>query len=249
LRLIAEASIDSVSASVDFTMGAKLDVPSDSIAKLDVQDGSKNQLSGWIPTFTPVPPELKAEIDVKGHIGPRVNLELDLQFLKTGIGAGLSLAAPQLTLDLSASGNTGGGICQAENVNAGVSVDVGLGAELDVFGGFGKAADLPGKAQLFTTNKPLFSTCLPIGAGATSTTAAPAGPTGQSTTFLNDNCDPAESGSNSITEGACVDAGFDTDFQSGNVFFPLLDQGNGCFVEYYSDKDCANQVGPVRNAT
>jgi hypothetical protein len=249
IRILAEAAIDSVSAAADITLGARLDVPADSIAKLDVADSSQNQLSGWIPTFTPVAPNLSGEIDVHGHIGPRVNLELGILFLQTGVATGLSLGAPQLTLDLVAAANSAGGICNDASVDAGVSVEVGLGAELDAFGGFGKPQDVPNKLALFSTSTPLFSTCFPIGDATPTATAAP-GPTGTSTTFLNDNCDPAQSGSNQLTEGACVAAGLvGNDFQSGSVTFELLDQGAGCILQYYSDSGCANAVGPVCNPT
>jgi hypothetical protein len=252
VRILAEAAIDSISASTEVTFGAKLDVPEDSIVKFDLENGQNNQISGWIPVFTPVAPQFSGELVLHGHVGPRINLELDLLVLGAGLSAGLSIGAPQLTIDLSASTNTAGGACGLADVETGVAVEIGLGAELDAFAGVGKAKDLPGKIALFSSSRPLFSKCFP---GSESTTTATStlssnpslAPTGSTTTFLNAACSPEESGSNQFTIDACVSAGLNSDFQSGSITFSALDQVNGCLLEYFSDSTCVNRVGPAFN--
>jgi hypothetical protein len=252
VRILVEAAIDSISASAEITFGAKLDVPADSIVKFDLGNGQNNQISGWVPAFTPVAPQFSGELALHGHVGPRINLELDIVVLGAGIGAGLSIGAPQLTIDLSASSNTAGGVCAQTDAETGIAVDIGLGAELDAFAGVGKPEDLPGKIALFSTSKPLFSTCFP-GSGSTATAASapstspPPAPTGSTTTFLNAACSPEQSGSNQFTVGTCTHAGLNSEFQSGSITFPALDQGNGCLLEYFSDSACANQVGSAFN--
>jgi hypothetical protein len=252
VRILAEAAIDSISASAEITFGAKLDVPEDSIVKFDLENGQNNQISGWVPVFTPVAPQFSGELTLHGHVGPRINLELDILVLGAGIGAGLSIGAPQLTIDLSASSNTAGGVCGRADVETGVVVDLGLGAELDAFAGVGKPQDLPGKIALFSTSRPLFSTCFP-GSESTATMASvsssspPPSPTGSTTTFLNAACSPEQSGSNQFTIDACVSAGLNSEFQSGSITFPALDQGNGCLLGYFSDSACTNRVGPAFN--
>ncbi|KAM0715240.1 hypothetical protein Q7P37_008738 [Cladosporium fusiforme] len=165
IRILGEASLSQISAEATLSIGARLDVPSDAIAKVDFSDSSKNQFSGWVPTFTPVGPELSGSVSISASVGPRINLELDLSILggKLGLGTGLSLGAPDLNLNLGATADTAGGVCGNPGAQLGVNVDVGLSAELDAFGGFGAAKDLPNKFPLVATSVPLFSTCQAIG--------------------------------------------------------------------------------------
>lgn len=156
------------------TLGARLDVPADAIAKVDFSDSSKNQFSGWLPTFTPVGPELSGSVSVSAAVGPRISLELGITVVggAVGVGAGLSLGAPDLNLNLGASADTAGGVCGDPNAHLGVNLDVGLSAELDAFGGFGDPKDLPNKLPLIATSLPLFSTCQTIGDSTPTSTDA-----------------------------------------------------------------------------
>nr|OQO18145.1 hypothetical protein B0A51_14737 [Rachicladosporium sp. CCFEE 5018] len=135
IRLAGKASLTAVSAEAQLTVGAKLDVPQDSIAQVDFSNSANNQLSGWSPVFTAVGPDLSASVSVSGEVGPVVSLEISINALLGKIqgGAGLAIAAPQLNLALTANADTAGGVCGNPSAQLGVEVDVGLSAELDAF--------------------------------------------------------------------------------------------------------------------
>lgn len=167
IRLLGQASLDAVSAETTLSLGAKVEIPDNSVVKMDFKDGSKNEFSGWDPSFEFVKPEIAGQVTMSASVGPRINLELSLEILGSGIaGAGLSLGAPQLEVNLAAQADTAGGVCDDPGANVGVEVDVGLSAELDAFGGFGDPKDLPNRFPLLSTSTPLFSACQTIG-GAT----------------------------------------------------------------------------------
>lgn len=144
-----------------------MDIPDDSMAKFELDDSSKNELSGWQPSFTTVDPEVGGGVSVSASVGPRISLELSITLLGINIGgAGLSLGAPQLQIDAVASADSVGGVCDSPDAHSGVSIDVSLSAELDAFGGRGNPADLPNRFALLSTSTPLFSTCKTYGASS-----------------------------------------------------------------------------------
>lgn len=164
IRVLGQASISQISAEAQLRIGARLDVPDNAIARVDFDDSSKSQFSGWTPIFTPVGPELSGSVSVSASVGPRINLELDINVFggALAVGTGLSLGAPELNLNLGATADTAGGVCGIQDAHLGVNIDVGLSAELDAFGGFGDPKGLPNKFPLLLTSVPLFSTCQTI---------------------------------------------------------------------------------------
>ena len=173
-----QADISSVSAQATLSMGVDITIPDDSVASVDFSNSANNKFTDWVPQFQPIGPNADASVSVSGSVGPQISVQLDITALGEGIGAGLVLSAPQLTLDLTAQADSSG-VCDGSDV-AGIEFDVNLGAELDAFGGIGAVSDFPNKVPITSIGTQLFSTCIGIGgASATSTSAVASGaPTG-----------------------------------------------------------------------
>jgi hypothetical protein len=164
--------VDAVSGEVVLTMGARLEVPADSVVRVNFDDGTDNAIAGWVPSFTPVGPDLSGSVSVSASVGPRIQLEVGLSFFSLGAGVGLALSAPTLGLTLGAEADTAGGVCDNPDAQLGVNVDVGLSAQLDAFGGAGDLKDLPNRFGLVSISTELFATCITIGGSAPSDAAA-----------------------------------------------------------------------------
>ena len=75
--------MDAASAEVALTMGARLEVPAESVVRVNFGDSTDNNLGGWVPSFTPVGPELSGSVSVSASVGPWIQLEVGLTFLGT----------------------------------------------------------------------------------------------------------------------------------------------------------------------
>jgi hypothetical protein len=170
----ASADISSVTAAATLSFGVAITIPDTATAKVDFTDSSNNAFSGWTPQFSAIGPSVDASVSVSGSAGPRIAVELDASALGKSIGAGVSLSAPEFTLDLSAQASTSGGICGNDDVQLGIEFNVNIGAELDAFGGLGAASSLPNPITLTSIATPIFSTCVTIDGTAPSTASATA---------------------------------------------------------------------------
>ncbi len=171
LQISIQSQLSAISGTADASFGVRLDVPADSIAKVDFSKSANNQLSGWVPTFTPIPPQFNAEFSVTASIGPQIVVALEATVIGFGLAAGLALIAPQLIGNLAAQVDTAGGVCGVQDAEAGVSFGLGIGAELDAFAGAGKAVDLPGKLPRLSTSVNVFTPC--FGTAAVTPTPIP----------------------------------------------------------------------------
>ena len=260
--------MDAVSAEVALTMGARLEVPAESVVRVNFGDSTDNNLGGWVPSFTPVGPELSGSVSVSASVGPWIQLEVGLTFLTFGAGAGIALSAPTLGVTLAAEADTAGGICQTPDAQLGVSVDVGLSAQLDAFGGVGDLKDLPNRFEIAAVSTPLFATCITIGGSAPSdAAAAPVEVPAATTTTVDsgatptdatptiggvvnftfddsEDCSSIRSEGSSFFDGECKQFVFNGEFRSASFTFPPFDaEGSNCILTFFGDDACATQVG------
>jgi len=170
LQIGINTQLGAITAEAQAKFGVRLDVPQNSIAKVDLKNGKNNQLSGWIPTFTPIPPSFSSSFSVTASVGPQLIVALEATVFGFGLAAGLALIAPKLEASLSAVGDSAGNVCNVPNADLGVNFGLGIGAELDAFAGAGRPENLPGKFPILTTSANVFSTCLVI---ETTAAAAP----------------------------------------------------------------------------
>jgi hypothetical protein len=208
VRILGQASVDAVSAEATLTLGTRLDVPADSVVRLNFNDGNDNKIGGWVPSFTPVGPELSGSVSVSASVGTRIQLELSLSFLGLGAYVGVALGAPTLGLTLGADANTVGGVCNNPDAQLEVNIDVGLSAELDAFDGVGDLRDLPNRVGLVSISTGLFATCLTI-AGSAPTAS------GRVTDFTfsdSEDCSFERAEGSSVVAGECQQFGFLTFF-------------------------------------
>jgi hypothetical protein len=245
-------------------MGARLEIPADSVVKVDIGGSKDDNPAGWVPSFTPVGPELSGSVSVSASVGPRIQLEVGLTVFSFGAGAGIALSAPTLGVTLGAEADTAGGICENPDAQLGANIDVGLSAQLDAFGGFGDLKDLPNRFEIAAVSTPLFATCITIGGSAPSDAAtvpvdAPAAtPTddapalgnviGNVSNFIlsdNEDCSPTSSEESQFFNGQCKQFVFNGDeFTSASFTFPPFDaEGSNCILTFFGDDACATQVG------
>lgn len=168
----ASAGITEVSAEASISVGVDISIPDDSVATVDFDDSSNNNFNGWNPSFSPIGPDVSASVSVSGSAGPSVSLQLAATIVGKGFGAGLVLAAPTLDFNLAAQADSNG-VCGGTDP-VGIEFDVGIGASLDGFGGFGDVKDFPNEFTIFATSTALFSTCIGIGGGSGGSTVATA---------------------------------------------------------------------------
>lgn len=269
VRILGQADVDAVSAEVTLVVGARLDIPAESVVRLNFDDSTDNKIGGWVPFFTPVGPELSGSVNVSASIGPRFQLEVGMSFLGRGTGVGIALTAPTLGVTLGADGNTAGGVCDNPDAKLGVNIDVRLSAQLDAFGGVGDLRELPHKFELVSTSTPLFATCLAIGESAPS--EAPATPadapaatttvdsgttptdsataTGSVTNFTfsdSEDCSSESSEGTLFVESECIQFVFNGEFTSTSLnFSPFEAEGSNCILSFFGDEACATIVGPA----
>jgi hypothetical protein len=171
LMVNLDAKIDSVTASVDLSLGSvTLSVPDGAKATLDL-NGDNNSNSNFALDFSTEAPSVNADISASASFGPNIVLGLEATVFNTGVAAGLALAAPQLSVTASVGTDQDCG---------GVEFEADLTAQLNAFAGAGKVADVAADntISIIGTSTQIFSTCLtlPTDAPAT-TTAAPAATT------------------------------------------------------------------------
>lgn len=95
------ASLSSVSAEAELSIGTKITIQDAAVARIAINDGD-NTFDGWTPSFEQIGPDLSASVSVSANTGPQISVELDVTAFDKGLVAGLLLAAPQLTASLSA---------------------------------------------------------------------------------------------------------------------------------------------------
>lgn len=265
--------MDAVSAEVVLTVVARLDVPADSVMKVNFDDGTENNIAGWVPSFTPVGPDLNGSVSVSASVDPRIQLEVALGFFGLEAGVGLALSAPTLGLTLGAEADTVGGVCDNPDAQLGVNVDVGLSAQLDAFGGVGDLKDLPNRFGLVSISTELFATCVTIGGSAPSDAAAVPVDTPAATTTADlcatatdtvslapapiarvqhfiftdtEDCSSTRAEGSTFENGECKGFVFNGNFTSANFNFDqFFAEGSDCLVSFYSDNTCTNSVGRV----
>ncbi len=168
LNIGVGAQLNTINATGQVTFGVNLNLP-DSTARADLFNSKNNQFTGFRPTFSSIPPTLKAQANLKGTIGPQLILAIEATIFNKGLSAGLALIAPALITNIQATGNSQGGVCSNANVKAGVSFGVDVGATFDAFAGMGPASGTPNRNNIFSTSTNVYSTCIGIGARAAAT--------------------------------------------------------------------------------
>ena len=145
------------------TFGVNVYVP-DSIARADLFNSKGNYIGGggFKPRFVPIPPSLQVQANIQGQIGPQVVLAVEATLFDTGASAGIALVAPALIADIEATTNTQGGLCNNPNIVKSISFGLGVGAVFDYFGGLEPAKEFPNRENIFSTQVPIYSTCVGV---------------------------------------------------------------------------------------
>lgn len=145
-------------------MGVSATIPDGSSATIDFQNSTQNSLTGFVPQFSLIPPQLSASLSASADIFTEVTLSLDLTFHGFGISAGVDLKVPGFQLDINADASTNSGACKNGAVGADVSLQVGADLSGDVT--FDSTSnDFP----IFSKFFPLFDHCFAFGGSSNST--------------------------------------------------------------------------------
>ncbi|KAK3719093.1 hypothetical protein LTR37_004657 [Vermiconidia calcicola] len=151
------------SAEAELSAGVTMSIPDDSSVVLYFDDTEQNSISGWTPYFDHETsgPSFSESVSLAASAGLRIRVEFDAQVKGKGLSGGLALDAP--TLSFGMDGGLGSASCGGGG-SVGLEVDVSLGAELNAFGGWGVASDMPNKMAITSTGMNIFSTCAAVGA-------------------------------------------------------------------------------------
>lgn len=236
LEVDAFGMVSALSAKLSASAGIRIDIPQKSIAQIGVGGYSSN-FSGWTPQFSLIPPQLDASASLSATFGPRFIVSLNALFLESGLTAGLSLSAPELTLDASALANATGGVCGAADAYLGASFELDLAAELDAFAGVRIGETLPNTILIVSTATPLFSTCFTIQPGQAPTAL----PTLSSLAVVP--IGPAASTSTKAT--TATEGSTSTAVPTSNIAptsSPAPATGGTLMVQYFSDANCTDFV-------
>lgn len=161
LELAGAVSVD---ASTSMTAGISVQIPDNSTYVLNFDDRSKDQNSGWQPTFSPIL-DLSGNVGVHASIGPQLSLELDAQMLSFGGSLGLALAGPQLQADATVIADSHG-VCDKPDAEAGFEVDLKLHIDLHAFESANIGFAKPAATQTIVAGDlNLFTTCVPLSTG------------------------------------------------------------------------------------
>jgi hypothetical protein len=164
------ASFSDWTGEAKASYGARLDVPTDSVAKLDFLDQANNEFNGWAPTFTSTGPSLSATISAHAEVFAKASIALTAEAFGFGFEAGLDLKLPDLNVDFAATASTDGGACNT-NQPFGIEITGDLGVDLEISAS--KVGEAPFfTAPLFQKSFPLFDVCLPFGDPISATSSA-----------------------------------------------------------------------------
>ncbi|KAF1810764.1 hypothetical protein P152DRAFT_515569 [Eremomyces bilateralis CBS 781.70] len=137
-KVLAGYELESVAGSATVTTGIAAKIPDDSLAKVDLFGKKKLDVHGWIPTFEIQPLQLQAELTATGSLWTKVAVAVSLEVLvpdtesdENGVNVDVNLQFPKVTVTAS-GGYDSNGFCNADPF--GVSLDVDLGAELELEG-------------------------------------------------------------------------------------------------------------------
>ncbi|KAH7002422.1 hypothetical protein EDB80DRAFT_867427 [Ilyonectria destructans] len=159
INVDAVAGLSAVSGQVSADFGVAMVIPDGTTLRVGGDSDAIN------PQFNKIGPTISASVQVTASLGPVVTFDIAATVFGKGLVAGLGLAAPKLDATLTASASSAGGVCGNSNAIAGVELDVNVGVELNIFGGFGSAADQPNAKNIFSTSTPIFDDCLVLTTG------------------------------------------------------------------------------------
>jgi hypothetical protein len=230
LMVNLDAKINSVTASVDLSLGSvTLSVPDGAKATLDL-NGDNNGNSNFALDFSTEAPSVNAGISASASFGPNIVLGLEATLFKTGVAAGLALAAPQLSVTASAGTDQDCG---------GVEFEADLTAQLNAFAGAGQVAEVAADKtiSIIGTSTQIFSTCLTLPTDSTAATTTAAAPQitpmgGTIGSVLSDSgCQQALNNPGAVAPGICATDGGDASFTQ-----PIEGFANSC---------CPGGTGPI----
>jgi hypothetical protein len=116
-------------ASIEKGITAKID--NSAVAELNILGSGTNTFSGWTPTVSTTNLTLDAEISATLELYTQLSVDIGLQILGSGFGAGISLKVPDVNLALGAEYNNQGA-CPGNKDVFGVKFDGGIGVDLNI---------------------------------------------------------------------------------------------------------------------
>ncbi|RFU35386.1 hypothetical protein B7463_g942, partial [Scytalidium lignicola] len=227
-----QISLENLSAKFTSLFGVGVVIP----------DGSTLSIGGdssFSPSFSQIGPTIDGSVSVEVTLDPLTTFDISASFFTKSVSIGFGLKAPLIDAKIAAS--TDGAICSG---TPGVSIDVGAGFELDVFGGIGAAKNEPNAKSLKAASVDVFSKCIPFddnsGSSGTSTTGS------ASTITYATLCTDPDLGGQCIalngTNSVCIDL---TDF---NDQIGSIQQEADTECSFFTDFGCAGNE-PIKSAT
>ena len=143
------------------TIGARMTIPNESVLGINLFGDGENEVSGWNPGFTPVPPKLSAEVTGSAEAFAQAGVEVSANGLGKGFAVSLDLRMPSIRADFSALASTEG-VC-GTNKTLGVDLRSTINAELNVNAALNEDAPFFTQTLFEQELGTLFDQCFPFG--------------------------------------------------------------------------------------
>ncbi|KAM0543848.1 hypothetical protein ACHAPJ_012085 [Fusarium lateritium] len=158
LSINAGGSIGPVTASIEAQFGGAITAADD--RTLRIGDGDSDKLDFQ---FTPQDPTLSGSVELTANIGPVYIAAFEASAFGLAGSFGIDLKAPTLDARAAIEASSDLGVCDDPNAAAGATLSANAGVSFGIFGGLGKAEELPNEIVIAEVNQELFSKCFPFG--------------------------------------------------------------------------------------
>ncbi|KAF2003496.1 hypothetical protein P154DRAFT_617760 [Amniculicola lignicola CBS 123094] len=168
VTIAVKAGIERMEAKqAKFHVGARADIPADSIILVDFIDNTKNQFNGWNPKLTQIGPDFTGELngELTTFLSLSLNFKASLLGGKFEAAAGIEAQAPKFGLQFAAK-NDPAGVCtketkQTKSIELGATVGININLNAHVTPSPNNAP--PFQKDLLDFKVPLFNACFPFG--------------------------------------------------------------------------------------
>lgn len=120
--------IDEWTGTAQASMGARMSIPNTSTLKVNLFGKGDNDISGWVPEFSKIPPSLSAKVEGSAEAYAQAGIEVTAKGLSNGFSVGLDMKMPYIRADFSALADSKG-VCGTKKT-LGVDLQADVGAEL-----------------------------------------------------------------------------------------------------------------------
>jgi hypothetical protein len=120
--------IDDWTGTAQASMGARMSIPNSAILKINLVGSGDTVVSGWVPSFSRIPPSVSAKVEGSAEAFAQAGVEVSAEILSKGLSVGVDMKMPYIQADFAAMADSSG-VCGGLQT-LGVDLHADIGAEL-----------------------------------------------------------------------------------------------------------------------